>query len=74
MNRKLFWNVEGESRVDTVHKDYLGKETGKRQEDLRVLDWADMRNKTEWWMQAVQEKEECLEGGKQQRREEYFSR
>lgn len=48
MNRKLFWNVEGESGVDTVHKDYLGKETGKRQEDLRVLDWADVQNKTEW--------------------------
>lgn len=48
MNRKLFWNVEGESGVDTVRKDYLGKETGKRQEDLRVLDWADVQNKTEW--------------------------
>lgn len=35
-----------------MHEDYLSKETGKRKEGLRDLDWASVQNKIERRRQA----------------------
>lgn len=53
MDRKLVGEVWG-AGADTVHKDYLSKETGKRKEGLRDLDQAGVQNKdADSWERSV---------------------